>query len=108
MRLFLIRIIAILVSASTCFTGLFGLGGIDVFKRYDLPAFTNGIRRGTYESSGETVIARYAWTAESDYDAYLAALREAGFAVYDENKIDENRFATLYKDETAVFVSWFK
>ncbi len=108
MRYFLIRIIAFFMSTSMLFSGLFGLNRIDIYERYALPVFVDGIHQGTYESSGETTIARYAWTQERDFDAYLDALRETGFTVYDENTIDANRFATLYREQTAVCVSWFK
>ena len=108
MRTILIRIIALLMSVYMSCIGLFGVKQIDIWERFDLPAFSDGVRQGTYESSGGTTIARFAWTAESDFEAYLASLRQAGFAVYDENRIDANRFATLYKENTAVFVSWFR
>ena len=110
MRIIIIKIIAFFLSVGTFFGGLFGQNKnrIDIFERFSIPEFTAGIPQGTYESSDGTVIARYTWTAECDFDAYLASLRKTGFNVYDENRIDANRFATLYKDDTAVFVSWFK
>lgn len=108
MRVFLIRIIAFFLSLYTSCVGLFGVHPINIYERFELPVFAGGVRKGTYESSGGTVIARYEWTAESDFDAYVAALQDTGCVVYDENKIDANRFAALYKEETAVFVSWFK
>ncbi|MBQ7546778.1 MAG: hypothetical protein IJT41_07425 [Clostridia bacterium] len=107
MRRVLIRFISLILSAILSLAGLFGLNRPDLFARYGLPSFADGIHRGTYESAGGTLIARYAWTLQSDFDAYVASLRAAGFTLYDENTIDANRFAALYKDETAVFVSWF-
>ena len=105
MRRVLIRFISLILSAILSLAGLFGLNRPDLFARYGLPSFADGIHRGTYESAGGTLIARYAWTLQSDFDAYVASLRAAGFTLYDENTIDANRFAALYKDETAVFVS---
>ena len=110
MKALMIKIISFILTTVSFFSGLFGLNKdkIDIFERFSLPAFTAGILKGSYLSSGGTVIARYEWTEESDFDAYLAALRDAGFNVYDENQIDQNRFATLYRAETAVFISWYK
>ena len=108
MQAFFQEIIAFFMAVGTFLAGLFGLNKpIDVYGRYDLPAFTAGIHKGTYESEGGTVIARYEQTGEKDFDGYLTSLKKAGFAVYDENKIENNRFATLTNDETTVTVSWF-
>ncbi len=110
MRIIIIKLIAFFLSIGTFFGSTFGLNKdrIDIYERFSIPAFSAGILKGTYESSDGTVIARYTWAAENDFDDYVAMLREAGFSVFDENRIDSNRFATLYKDDTAVFVSWFK
>lgn len=75
--------------------------------RYPVPAPLCGTDAGVYESSGGTVIARREGTAEADFEAYLAMLARLGFTVYDTNVIENNRFATLYKENTAVFVSRF-
>ena len=112
MKAFFQKIVAFFMSVAAFFAGLFGLHKptqevIDMYARYDLPAFTAGERAGVWESSGGTTIGRYENTAESDFEGYLASLRNAGFAVYDENRIEDNRFATLYRDETAVTVSRF-
>ena len=102
------KIIAFFMAISTFFAGLFGLDKpIDIYAQFDLPVLTAGIRKGTYESEGGTVIARYELTKEKDFDGYLTSLKEAGYAVYDENKIENNRFATLTNDDTTVTVSWF-
>ena len=76
-------------------------------ERYPVPAPLSGEAAGTFESAGGTVICRREQTAEADYEAYLAVLKNEGFAVYDENRIEANRFATLCKGDTAVSVSWF-
>ena len=102
------KIIALFMAIGTFFAGLFGLDKpIDIYTQYDLPAFYAGIHKGTYESEGGTVIARYELTKEKDFDNYLTSLKKAGFAVYDENKIENNRFATLTNDATTVTVSWY-
>ncbi len=75
--------------------------------RYPVPAPLCGTEGGTYESSGGTVICRREQTEEADFEAYLALLGRLGLALYDENGIDGNRFASLYIGDTAVFVSWF-
>lgn len=59
------------------------------------------------ESSGGTVIYRYENVQGSCFDNYVSALNGASFTLYDENQIDGNRFASFYKDCTAVYVSWF-
>ena len=59
------KIIAFFMAIGTFFAGLFGMDKpIDIYARYDLPAYTAGIRKGTYESEGGTVIARYEITKE--------------------------------------------
>ena len=75
--------------------------------RYPVPVPLSGTDAGIYESAGGTVICRREQTAEADFEAYLAELCRLGFAVYDENRIENNRFAALYLGDTAAFVSWF-
>ena len=103
------KIIAFFMAIGTFFAGLFGLPKpVDVFGTYDLPVFTAGIRKGAYESAGGTLIARYELVKEKDFDNYVNAMKQAGFAVYDENTIEDNRFANLTDEDTTVTVSWFK
>jgi glyoxylase-like metal-dependent hydrolase (beta-lactamase superfamily II) len=75
--------------------------------RYPVPVPGAGADAGVYESSGGTVICRREQTEEADFNAYIALLRGLGFTVYDENRIEDNRFATLYLGDTAVSVSYF-
>ncbi len=75
--------------------------------RYSVPAPEAGASGGVYESSGGTVICRREQTAEADFDEYVSLLAGLGFTVYDTNVIENNRFASLYKENTAVFVSRF-
>ena len=106
MQAFFQKILAFFMAVGTFFAGLFGLPKpIDVYGQYGLPAFTSLRHTGSYESAGGTLIARYEKTKESDFDEYLAKLKDAGFAVYDENRIEDNRFATLVRDDTLVAIS---
>ena len=75
--------------------------------RYGVPAPAVGDSGIVCESASGTVIGRYEHTAQSDFAAYTAALRSAGYQIYDENEIDANRFATFYKGDTAVYAAWF-
>jgi glyoxylase-like metal-dependent hydrolase (beta-lactamase superfamily II) len=76
-------------------------------SRYPVPAPATGEPAGVYESAGGTVIARYEQTAAADFENYLALLRGAGFTVYDEYRIEDNRFASLVMGDIAAFVSRF-
>ena len=109
MQAFFQKIVAFFMAIAAFFAGLFGfnLNRPDITERYELPAFSAGRYKGTYESSDGTLIARYEKTKEADLESYIAVLRDAGFDVYDENSIEENRFASLTKEDVAVFVSWF-
>ena len=78
-----------------------------IYQRYGVRVPKAGVPAGAFESSGGTLIGRYEQTAEADFTAYRAALQNDGFAVYSENTIEANRFVTLYKGDTAVYVSWF-
>ena len=78
-----------------------------IYQRYGVPVPKAGVPAGTFESSGGSLIGRYEQTSEADFSAYCAALQNDGFAVYSENTIEGNRFVTLYKGDTAVYVSWF-
>lgn len=113
------RVIAFFVSVAA----ILGLHGFDfgespaegvvtvtaesLYERYALPEFKGGELNGFFESSGETTVGRYENTTEKDFEDYILALKDAGFSVYDENRIECNRFATLTKEGTAVFVSRF-
>ena len=107
------KIVAFFMAVAAFFSGLFGWNKkpepapIIMAERYDVPECNAGKHKGTYESSGGTVIARYENTTETDFEAYIAALCGAGYALYDENQIEANRFAALTKEDTAVYVSRF-
>ncbi len=109
MDFIVIRITALIMALQLLFAGLTGKTEYNsgIFERYSLPAFSEGTPEGTYESSGETVIARYENIQKKHFEAYVHVLRLAGFSFYDTNTIDTNRFATLYRGDTAVFLSWF-
>ncbi len=110
------RIVAFFMSVAAFFSGLFGLNKptpapkpqtASLYEKYDLPEVTAGEPAGCWESSGGTGVGRFERTAAADFTAYLNKLRDAGYETYDENTIENNRFASLYKAGTATFVSWF-
>lgn len=119
------KILAAYLTVITFFAGIFGIelypvkdyappeGGAQslekdaLFEEYNLPEFSAGKLLGIYESSDKTVIGRYEETDEADFTAYIDALTSDGFRVYDKNEIENNKFATLIKDETGVYVSRF-
>ena len=125
MSVFLQKLIIFFTAISTFFTGLFGINTDKIkpysvpegsavsvqsealYEAYGLPEFTAGDLQGIYESSGETVIGRYENTEEADFNAYVSALTNAGFDVYDRNTIEDNVFATLTNGESTVSVSRF-
>lgn len=119
------KVISFFLSIITFFAGAFGIdlypakdyaipqGSVAsmeesaLFEAYDLPAFSGGELLGIYQGSGGTVIGRYENTAPSDFDTYLNALVTDGFTVYDQNTIEDNTFATLTRENTAVSLSRF-
>lgn len=113
MRKLLKRITA-LMAATAFASGLFGCSKpteplapeIDAFH-YDIPLPETAQKLKIYESAGGTEVGRCEKATEADFTAYTAALGDAGFTAYDTNEIDGNRFASFYKDDTAVCVSWF-
>ena len=105
------KLAAFFAAVAAFLSVLFGAGGEGFRlqrKRYGLPAFSAGIPQGTFESADGTLIARYEYTRTADFDRCVAGLVNAGFTVYDENRIEENRFATLHRDDTAVSVSRYE
>lgn len=76
-------------------------------ERYGIPALETEITGKAYESSDGTLIAKYEKASDRDFSAYTAFLAENGYSLYDENEIDGNLFASFYKDDVAVNVSWF-
>ena len=74
---------------------------------YGLPVFKGGEKAGIFLSSDSTEILRYEKTTACDFNAYRGTLCDNGFTIYDEHKIEGNRFATLIHDELTVNLSWF-
>lgn len=125
MSVFVQKILAFYLSFITFFAGVFGIelfpakpysvpkGSAEslsenyLYEKYDLPAFNAGRLLGVYESSDETVIGRYEETKEADFDSYVDSLVSDGFTIYDRNTIEDNRFVTLTREDTAVYVSRF-
>ncbi|MBQ9879878.1 MAG: hypothetical protein IJM45_05525 [Clostridia bacterium] len=119
MREVLMRIAAFFMSIVTFFAARLGIdikpqepdpGPVCADFReagYDVPAPVCGTAGGIFVSGGGTVICRREGTEDADFDAYVSLLEEQGFNVYSTNRIENNRFATLTKDGTAVTVSRF-
>lgn len=125
MSVFMQKLIAFWLSFITFFGGIFGVNRYEIkpystpengtesvepdklYERYGLPVFSKGTLLGIYESSGGTTIGRYENTEEADFDDYVSALTQSGFEKYDINTIENNRFATLTKDNATVSVSRF-
>ena len=74
----------------------------------EVPDYPHGDFVGMYESSGSTVIFRYENTTAENFADYLGILKDAGFELYDEHMIENNRFATCVNDVTTVNCSWFE
>ena len=71
----------------------------------EVPDYPFGTLKGTYESSGSTVVVRVEKTNAEEFAAYRKILEEASFSLYDENTIDGNLYATYVNDETTVNIS---
>lgn len=116
------KIVAFFMEIGSFISGLFGLNKkpepepepeptrieitIDSFS-YDIPVPDEFLACELYQGSGGTEIGRYENADESRFSDYSAALADAGFELYDENEIDGNLFRSFFKDDIAVFVSWF-
>ena len=74
---------------------------------YAVPAPETAGALAVWQGAGGAEIGRCENAAEADFSGYADALAAAGYASYDANEIDGNRFASFYKDDTAVYVSWF-
>lgn len=108
------KITALFMAAGALFTGMSGCGKTaeptaPSFKEfsYSIPTPDAAQEAKVYRSSGGTEIGRYENAGSEDFTGYTEKLRQAGFTLYDENRIEENRFASFYKGDTAVYVSWF-
>ncbi len=75
--------------------------------QYGLPALPGAAEPGVYQSSGSTEIVRYENTTAEDFSGYRQTLLGAGYTVYDDNQIENNKFSTLISDTLTVTLSWF-
>lgn len=66
-----------------------------------LPLYDNGTLSSIYNAGGETQLLVFEDTTVEAYTAYLQKLTDAGYALYAENEITDNRFST-YTNETHV------
>ena len=81
------------------------LSGTAALAAGEVPDFPFGTLKGTYESSGSTVVVRVEKTNAEEFAAYRTMLEDAGFTLYDDNTIDGNLYATYVNDETTVNIS---
>ena len=81
------------------------LSGTAALAAGEVPDFPFGRLKGTYESSGSTVVVRAEETDAGEFAAYRDMLKEAGFSLYDENQIDGNLYATYVNELTTVNIS---
>lgn len=75
----------------------------------DLPMLeTKGTDLGVVPSDdGNRYVATYQGVTEAEHAAYLEKLNAAGFATYDENEINANRFGTYTNGKTQVNLCWY-
>ncbi len=73
-----------------------------------LPLFeTAGKLDGIYSCGDGDYEASFSAVRAEEAAAYEVELKNAGYTVFSENGIGENRFVTLYKEETAVYLSHY-
>ena len=75
---------------------------------YGIPSFDSGEKTGIFLSSDSTEIIRFEKTSADDFTGYVNKLTGSGYRVYDEHKIENNRFATLVSETLTVNLSWFE
>lgn len=73
---------------------------------FDFPDFGCGSFVGGIDQDGGTAVYRYTGVSVSEFENYCEKLTAVGYAVRQENRIGENRFAALLKGENALIVSW--
>ena len=69
-----------------------------------LPAFTAGALYSETEFCPGFIRALYVSCTKKNFEDYVAALTEAGFALHGSNTLDKNEFCTFYGDELMVHV----
>ena len=79
--------------------------------RYDTDRVTvtglTGKLYGEYVSNGEQYQQAYTGATSEDFDAYVTALVAAGYTMYSENTIGENRYATYVTKDNEVNLVYF-
>lgn len=75
----------------------------------DLPMLeTKGTDKGVMPcGDGNRYVATYQGVTQTEHAAYIEKLNAAGFAKYDENEINFNRFGTYTNGKTQVNLCWY-
>lgn len=77
--------------------------------KVDIPAFdtADGRLSGVYISNEDRNQMAYKDATLEEYTAYNDKLKSAGYTVYSENQIGENRYATYVNDTTEIHLMWY-
>lgn len=71
-----------------------------------VPAFEAGALAGGYNENAVSCVMVYDETRQSDYEGYLAKLKNAGFTETRAETLGENRYALYSGDRATVYVSF--
>ena len=72
-----------------------------------LPIYQSGTLEGLYNCGDGVWEVSVKATKLNDYIAYLDLVRQAGYTLYTENQLANNRFATYLKDTYCVHISYY-
>ncbi len=72
-----------------------------------LPTFENGTLDVIYDGGCDTELAIFQETTPDAFSAYLRKLEAAGYTLYAENEITDNRFATYINDSYVINAGYY-
>ena len=72
----------------------------------DIPEFEGGTYRGTHDDDLGALMLHYTDTDADAFRAYREKLEAAGYALWQENEIEGNLYATYESDKAKVYISF--
>ncbi len=83
------------------------LTGTKVAIVNELPIYAGGTLSKIYDAGDKSQVLVFADTDPEEYAAYRKALEAAGYTLYTENEITDNKFATYTNDKYTVNVGYY-
>ncbi len=83
------------------------LTGTKVAIVNELPIYAGGTLSKIYDAGDKSQVLVFADTDPEEYAAYRKALEAAGYTLYTENDITDNKFATYINDKYTVNVGYY-